>query len=52
LGEENETHIDELILNASMMDVLGGCSDDYTSYYKDLKTFMIEVFLLLLVMQK
>ena len=46
LGEENESQIDELILNASMKEVLGGSSDDYTSYYKDLKTFMIKVFFL------
>jgi hypothetical protein len=51
LGEENESQVDELILNASMMEVLGGSSDDYTSYYKDLKSFMIKVFILLLVMQ-
>ena len=44
LGDDNETQIDELILNASMNDVLGGSSDDYTSYYKDLKSFMIKVF--------
>ena len=47
LGEENDSQIDELILNASMAEVLGGSSDDYTSYYKDLKSFMIKVFLLL-----
>jgi hypothetical protein len=47
LGEETERDIDELILNASMNDVLGGSSDDYTSYYKDLKSFMIKVFFLL-----
>ena len=46
LGDDNESHIDELILNASMNDVLGGSSDDYTSYYKDLKSFMIKVFFL------
>ena len=46
LGEETESHIDELILNASMKEVLGGSSDDYTSYYKDLKSFMIKVFFL------
>ena len=50
LGEENESHIDELILNASMNEVLGGSSDDYTSYYKDLKSFMIKVFFLLSLM--
>ena len=49
LGEENESHIDELILNASMRKVLGGSSDDYTSYYKDLKSFMIKGFFLLLL---
>jgi hypothetical protein len=47
LGEETDSHIDELILNASMKEVLGGSSDDYTSYYKDLKSFMIKVFFLL-----
>jgi hypothetical protein len=47
LGEQTDSHIDELILNASMNDVLGGNSDDYTSYYKDLKSFMIKVFFLL-----
>ena len=50
LGEENESHIDELILNASMKEVLGGSSDDYTSYYRDLKNFMIKVFFILHVM--
>ena len=49
LGEENESHIDELLLNASMREVLGGSSDDYTSYYKDLKRFMIKVLFLLLL---
>ena len=48
LEEENESEIDELILNVSMNDVLGGCSDDYSSYYKDLKSFMIKVFFLCL----
>ena len=43
LGEETESQIDELILNASMNEVLGGSSDDYTSYYKDIKNFMIKV---------
>jgi hypothetical protein len=33
LGDENDGHIDELILNASMKEVLGGSSDDNTSYY-------------------
>jgi hypothetical protein len=46
LGDDNDTQIDELILNASMNDVLGGSSDDYTSYYKDLKNLMIKVFFL------
>jgi hypothetical protein len=41
LGDDNETQIDELILNASMNDVLGGSSDDYTSYYKDLKRYFL-----------
>jgi hypothetical protein len=50
LEEENESQIDELILNASMKEVLGGSSDDYTSYYKDLKSFMIKVFLFLFVL--
>ena len=47
LGEETESPIDELILNASMKEVLGGSSDDYTSYYKDLKSFMMKVLFLL-----
>ena len=50
LGEENESQIDELILNASMKEVFGGSPDDYTSYNKDLKNFMIKVFFLLSVM--
>ena len=49
LGEETESQIDELILNASMKEVLGGSSDDFTSYYKDLKSFMIKVCFLTLV---
>ena len=51
LGDDNESHIDELILNASMNDVLGGSSNDYTSYYKDLKSFMIKVFFFFLLCQ-
>jgi hypothetical protein len=47
LEEETESPIDELILNASMKEVLGSSSTDYTSYYKDLKSFMIKVFILL-----
>ena len=50
LGEENESEVDEFILNVSMNDVLGGSSDDYTSYYIGLKNFMIKVFFLSLVM--
>jgi hypothetical protein len=50
LEEENESQIDELILNASMKEVFGSSSDDYMSYYKDLKSFMIKVFLFLSVM--
>ena len=50
LGEENDSQNDELILNASMKEVLGGSSDDYTSYYKDVKSFMIKVYLLLSVL--
>ena len=50
LGEENESEIDELILNVSMNEVLGGSSDDYTSYYKGLKNVMIKVFFLCLFM--
>jgi hypothetical protein len=46
LGDDNETDVDELIINASMNDVLGGSSDDFTSYYKDLKSFMIKVLFL------
>ena len=46
LVEENDSHIDELILNSSMDKVLGGSSDDYTSYYKDLKSFMLRVFII------
>jgi hypothetical protein len=46
LGDDNDTQIDELILNASMNEVLGGSSDDYSSFYKDLKSFMIKVFFL------
>ena len=47
LGKENESHIDELILNASMNEVLGGNSNDYTPYYKDIKSFMIKVYFIL-----
>ena len=51
LGEENKSHVDELILKASMKEVLGDSSNDFTSYYKDFKNFMIKVVLLLHVMQ-
>jgi hypothetical protein len=46
LGDDNETQIDELILNTFMNDVLGGSSDDYTPSYKDLQSFMVKVFFL------
>ena len=42
-GEELETEIQELILNASMEDVLGGDKEEFTPSYNDLKRFMLKV---------
>ena len=46
-GEELEIHIEELILNSSLDDVLGGDTDEFTPSYNDLKTFMLKVLLFL-----
>ena len=43
LGENNEFQIEEIILNASMEDVLGGDTKKFTPSYIDVKTFMIKV---------
>ena len=42
-GEELEKHIEELILNASMEDILGGDTEEFTPSYKELKMFMLKV---------
>ncbi len=42
-GEELDINIEELILNASLDDVLGGHSQDFTPSYNDLKMFMLKV---------
>ena len=44
-GEELEMHLQELILNASMEDVLGGDTEEFTPSYNELKTFMLKVLL-------
>ena len=49
LGEEQEINNQELILNASLEDVLGGDTEDFTPSYKELKNFMVKVFLLSLL---
>jgi hypothetical protein len=42
-SEDPEIQIQELILNASMEDVLGGDTEDFTPFYNDLKSFMLKV---------
>ena len=42
-GEELEMHLQELILNASMEDVLGGDTEEFTPSYNELKRFMLKV---------
>ena len=44
-GEELEMHLQELILNASMEDVLGGDTEEFTPSYNELKRFMLKVLL-------
>ena len=45
--EELEIHIEELILNASLEDVLGGDTEEFTPSYNELKRFMLKVQLFL-----
>ena len=42
-GEDLEIQIQELILNASMEEVLGGDTEEFTPSYNDLKGFMLNV---------
>ncbi len=42
-GEEQEIQIEELILNSSMEDVLGGDTGKFTPSYDALKDFMLKV---------
>jgi hypothetical protein len=44
-GEDLDIHIEDLILNASMEDVLGGDTEDFTPSYNELKKFMLKVLL-------
>jgi len=46
-AEELEIHIEELIMNASMEDVLGGDTEEFTPSYNKLKSFMLKVILFL-----
>jgi hypothetical protein len=46
-AEELEIHIEELIINASMEDVLGGDTEEFTPSYNKLKSFMLKVILFL-----
>jgi hypothetical protein len=46
-GEELKIHIQEFILNASMEDVLGGDTEEFTLSYNELKRFMLKVILIL-----
>ena len=43
LGEELEIHIEELILNSSLEDVLGSDTEEFTPSYNELKRFMLKV---------
>ena len=43
MGEELDIHIEELILNASMEDVLGGNTEEFTPSYNEFKRFMLKV---------
>jgi hypothetical protein len=45
--EEFEIHIQEFILNASMEDVLGGDTDEFTPSYNELKRVLLKVLLFL-----
>ena len=42
-GEELEIQLDELILNSSMEDILGGDTGEFTPSYNALKEFMLKV---------
>ena len=44
-GVELKIHIQELILNASMDNVLGGDTEEFTPSYNELKSFMLKVLL-------
>ena len=44
-GEDIKIHIQELILNASMEDVIGGDTEEFTHSYNELKRFMLKVLL-------
>ena len=46
-GEELDIHIEELILNASMEDVLGGDTEEFSPSYNELKRFMLKVLIFL-----
>jgi hypothetical protein len=46
-GEELEIHIEEIILNASMKDVIGGDTEEFTPSYNELKRFMLKVLFVL-----
>ena len=44
-GEDLKIQFEELILNASMEDVLGGDTEEFTPSYNELKRFMLKVLL-------
>ena len=46
-GEELEIHIQQLILNASLEDVLGGHLEEFTPSYNELTKLMLKVLLVL-----
>jgi hypothetical protein len=43
LGEELDIHIEELIFNSSLEDVLGGDTEELTHSFNELKRFMLKV---------
>ena len=44
-NEEHDVRIQELILNSSLEDILGGDTDEFTPSYNELKNFMLKVLL-------
>ena len=46
-AEDHKIQIEELIINKSMEDVLGGDTEEFTPSYNELKTFMLKVIIFL-----